>query len=644
MKQMTLGKRISLAGCLILITVAVALFYFISQGFSKDISIAVAEQNGNRYLRPLEALLSTVPDHELAARRLLRGDHTAAADLDRLAAQVDAAFERLGHVDHQLGPALEFTPEGLAKRKRERLQASTVRSEWLALKAVSQGGTADQVAASDAAHDQLTADIRGMIGHAGDTSNLILDGDLDSYYLVDVTLATLPQTQDRLASIARLGEDLLAAQNISGKKGRDLAVAAAMLKQADLDHLLGDVDTSLKEDPDFHGTSPSLQKNLPPATEAYRQKNQLLIDLVAKMLDPQATTPVTAYQFQAAAAAARAAAFDLWTVSSEELEVLLERRIDDLASKRLIALTFTAFALLLSFGTATWVVRNATRSLRSMSDRVLGQSQQIAHNLSGLAEASASLASSSSNQASALEETASAGEQIRSMAERNGDNSRSASQLVRDSQSKFEETTRLLNEMVGAMSGIGDGVGQISKIIKIIDGIAFQTNLLALNAAVEAARAGESGLGFGVVAEEVRRLARHCAEAALETETLIEEAMGRVGGGRATVEKMVAAVHMVAGDSVKLKGLIESVSASSSEQSRGVSEVAKAIQQMESMTQANAATALQSASSVVELKANSDQLLEVVEEVAALVGGSTRDATIHYAGPETKRRFTRLDS
>lgn len=684
MRRLTLGKRIGLVGCLVLMTVAIALFYFISKGFSKDIAVARAEQNGNLYQRPLEDLLQAVPARELAAHRELLARRESAAgasapaslsaasshsstasgslsSLDDPDAQIDGFFAGLQQVDRQLGEGLEFTPEGLAKRGRERLRFETVEAEWTALKHAGPDGVAG--ANSDAAHEQLTADLRGMIAHAGDTSGLILDGDLDSYYLVDVTLGALPQMQERLAMLEKLGADSFARGKDTEGMRREIAVMAA-LEQADEDRVLGDLDTSLKEDANFHGVSPSLQRNVPPAAAAYKQANDALERVLGTMAAgpgitgiTDAALPGTALQevrFREEVEAARASSFALWRVGSVELAVLLQQRIDDLSRQRLVALGLTTSSLLVAFGVAGWVIRDATGALRAMSERVLGQSQEIAENLSGLAEASQTLADSSSAQAAALEETSAAGEEIRSMANRNNANADSAAELVKNSQARFQETTRLLTEMVGAMGGIGDGVGEIAKIIKIIDGIAFQTNLLALNAAVEAARAGEAGLGFGVVAEEVRRLAQHCAKAAVETEILIEAAMERVGGGKATVEQMVTALHIVSDDSVRLKGMVEEVSQSSTEQTRGVAEVAKAIQQMELMTQRNAATAEESAASVLQLRSHSALLLEVVEEVSVLVGGAAADAgsgpeagerrPLQYAGDGAARRFDRRGS
>lgn len=645
MKRLTLGQRIGLVGCLILITVAVALFYFISEGFSKDIAVARAEQRGNTYQTALESLLDAIGSHELVSRRALAANTPSSEQAQSLASEIDEDFSKLEQVNETSGIDLQFTEEGLAKRHREHFQVKTLKQEWGELERGSTGMTVEK---STAAHEHLLDDVRSMIAHAGDTSGLILDGDLDSYYLVDVTLVTLPQAQQRLAMIEKMGEDTLSGGALSQNAGRDFAVTAALLKQMDADHIAGDVTTSLQEDANFHGVSASLQSNLPPAMAEYKARNEALLGLLNRVLE-SAGQPVSVAEFRIASEAARASGSQLWTVASGELNTLLERRIDDLSKLRLIALGLTTLALLVSFGLASWVVQTTTAALRVMSTQVLEQSNEISSNLVTMAAASGTLAADATEQAAALEETSAAGSEIRSIAEQSNENARAAAQVVRDSQKKFGETTRLLEEMVGAMGGIGDGVTQISKIIKLIDGIAFQTNLLALNAAVEAARAGDSGLGFGVVAEEVRRLAKHCADAAVETEELIDQAMGRVKGGKETVLEMVEAIHVVAEDSKTLTHLMEQVSESSLEQKRGVQEVARAIQSMESMTMRNAAAAESSAASVSQLKHSSDGLLEVAEHVALMVGGvrrpplPTKGEKLAHTGTDGQRRFARTE-
>lgn len=627
MKVMTLSQRIGAVGGLVLLTVSVSLFYFISQGFSKDIAFAATEQKGNRYQRPLEELLERIPTHQLLARRYLSGQKELQDQMAAAGVRIDAAMQALRTVDSQLGEALQFTPEGLAKRKREHCNWNTLQREWESLKAGQAGQTVED---SDKSHAHLVADVRTMIAHAGDTSNLILDSDLDSYYLMDATLVALPQTQDRLASIEMLGCDAIRHGKIGDGQRIQLAIAAALLKEADLDRTTGDIQTSLNEDQNFYGISQSLQRNLPPAGQEYAKATEALIDLMHKTVDAS-DAPVAEAQFASAASTARNASFRLWQTGIQELDVLLQKRIDELTRTRLWALALTALALLVSAGIAAVVIRSAIRSLRAVSVQLSSQDEGIARAASQIAAASQELASGASEQASSLEEAAASEEEINSMARKNSENSRSAAELVNQSQQKFDVANRSLDQMVMSFGQIHSESEKISKIIKVIDEIAFQTNILALNAAVEAARAGEAGLGFAVVADEVRNLAQRCAQAAKDTAALIEGSIAKTKEGKMKVDQVAAAIRAITEESASIKLLVDDADQSSQEQTRGINEVARAITQIEQVAQGNAANAEKTASSAAELSAQSANLKELVSQVTAIVGGGRRGRTVEPA-------------
>jgi len=153
---------------------------------------------------------------------------------------------------------------------------------------------------------------------------------------------------------------------------------------------------------------------------------------------------------------------------------------------------------------AALTIRGIARALGGMMQELSGAAERVSGAASQVASSSQSLAQGSSEQAASLEETSASSERINAMAHKNSENSREIACLVTGSQQKFIETNQSLEKTVMAMEGIHSHSGKISKIIKVIDEIAFQTNILALNAAVEAARAGEAGMGFAVVADEVR--------------------------------------------------------------------------------------------------------------------------------------------
>ena len=222
------------------------------------------------------------------------------------------------------------------------------------------------------------------------------------------------------------------------------------------------------------------------------------------------------------------------------------------------------------------VVRGVTRVLvQSVSE--LGEgAEQVASAASQVSSSSQSLAQGSSEQAASLEETSASSEEINSMARKNTENSRSAADLVTQSQQSSWRPTRRCKQTVAAMGEINAQSGKISKIIKVIDEIAFQTNILALNAAVEAARAGEAGMGFAVVADEVRNLAQRCAQAAKDTASLIEDSIAKSNDGKSKVDQVAAAIREITDESTKIKTLVDEVNLGSQEQARGIEQIGKA--------------------------------------------------------------------
>jgi methyl-accepting chemotaxis protein len=267
-------------------------------------------------------------------------------------------------------------------------------------------------------------------------------------------------------------------------------------------------------------------------------------------------------------------------------------------------------------------VRSVNAVLRQVATGMASGAGQVAGAASQVAGSSQSLAQAASQQAASIEETSAATEEIFSMARKNTENAQSAADLVASSQAKFQQTEGSLQEMVSAMGDITNSSGKISKIIKVIDEIAFQTNILALNAAVEAARAGESGLGFAVVADEVRNLAQRCAQAASDTSVLIEESVTKSSAGQVKVDMVARAIHEVAEEAAKIKVLVDEISMGSKEQTRGLEQISTAVTQMDKATQKSAANAEEGASAATEMTAQSETLKDIVGQLTVLVNGT----------------------
>ncbi len=272
---------------------------------------------------------------------------------------------------------------------------------------------------------------------------------------------------------------------------------------------------------------------------------------------------------------------------------------------------------------AVWVVRDVNANLRGIATDLEIGSEEVASAASQVSSSAQSMSQAANEQAASLEETSASSEELNSMTQKNADNSKEAAQGVDEAGRLIAETNQHLDSMLGSMKSINESSEKISKIIKVIDEIAFQTNILALNAAVEAARAGEAGMGFAVVADEVRNLAQRSAQAAKDTASLIEDSIGRSNEGGSKLDEVAKAIRRVSDNADRIKMLVNEVSLGSQEQARGIDQIAKAITQMERVTQQVASNAEESAAASEELNAQAETVDSIVARLAAMVGGAT---------------------
>ena len=269
----------------------------------------------------------------------------------------------------------------------------------------------------------------------------------------------------------------------------------------------------------------------------------------------------------------------------------------------------------------TFLTVSVTRPISRIVSGLTQSSAQVASASSQVSSASQSLSGGASEQAAGIEETTSSMEEMSAMTRQNAENANQAKIMMGEAAQIVAEVNTQMRNMAGAIEEITKSSEETGKIIKTIDEIAFQTNLLALNAAVEAARAGEAGAGFAVVADEVRNLALRAAEAAKNTNRLIENTIGAVKKGNDLTLTTQEAFKKNMEISSKIGNLIEEIAAASQEQAQGIGQVTKAIGEMDRVVQKNAATAEESASASEEMNAQAVQMKEFVRELTAVIGG-----------------------
>ncbi|MBU2647671.1 methyl-accepting chemotaxis protein [bacterium] len=224
------------------------------------------------------------------------------------------------------------------------------------------------------------------------------------------------------------------------------------------------------------------------------------------------------------------------------------------------------------------------------------------------------IADGTTHQAASLEEVASSMTDVSAQSQENNTNATNVQELVKQTLDVVERGNNQMGDMLQSMDKINETSAKVTKVIKVIDEIAFQTNLLALNAAVEAARAGKYGKGFAVVAEEVRNLATRSSAAAKDTTELIEHSTREIAQGVKNADQTAEVLDVISSGVTRVNDLISEIAMASSEQVSSIGEINKGLEQVNHIVQQNSAVAEETAASAVDLSGQSTELKRLISQ------------------------------
>lgn len=546
-------------------------------------------------------------------------------------AKLKAAQEQLAAAEQKLGKDL-----GTAKAYADMRTAASA--------ALGATGAATVVFQAHVAHAQA---VLALLVQATDGSNLTLDPDIDSYYVMDAAFFRLPEITEAVGITRGMGNRVLRAGAMTHEENKLLAQQDAIAR-----YLFHVMNSGL---PKSYAVNAALAGKVR-SDDALRSMEAFLA-MADKTFDQpiESPAPDKASSFVSQANQALDAQYQLADRLMTELDGLLVKRIDGMTDKRMwvtvvlaVGLALTAYWFFCFFKVANGGLRELAGHLQEMADGDLRRppaaqwaTDETAQLLRGLGEtytslkelirkvrhgarelntasheiamASNDLAARTEASAAALEQQSSAMEEIGSTVGNTASTAQEASEFSSRNAQVADRAGDTIRQVVATMQDIHASSSKINDIIGVIDGIAFQTNILALNAAVEAARAGDAGRGFAVVAAEVRGLAQRSANAAKEIKALISSSVEKIDGGTRIVQNAGAVMEEVVANARQVNTLLSEIATSSREQATGVEQVGQSIQELDRSTQQNAALVEETNAAASTLKQEADKLQEEIK-------------------------------
>ena len=584
---------------------------------SESIDFSAKEQLGLEYARPLLVLIEANQNRRRAATA--KADDLAAADK-----RVQDAFKEVEAMQRRFGGP--FRTEDAYKQLLEGhrdVGAKLVR---------------DSAGETFAAHTAVVRAAIALLADVADGSNLTLDPDLDSFYLMNAALFQQTELMENLGQLRGTGNAVLRAGQRAPVQHEALIsqLAFAKVHQADFEKAVGrflEADPSLKSVLDMapavaasrefiqlvsqsllgealSGEADAFLAKGNNAVALHFQSNKKILDALGRALELRVSKLRNTLRMQLGLATVGVALavyllIAFYRVTQGGLAEVA-RHLNELASGNLTTHPKPwgrdeAAALMNTVASTIQSLRQIVSQVRKGAGEIELASQEVA-------SAAMNLSNRTEEAAARLHKATVAMDQIAATVQRSADTAHGAAEIVTTNADVAERGGRVVNEAVESMGGIRASSNRIADIIGVIDGIAFQTNILALNAAVEAARAGEQGRGFAVVASEVRSLSQRTATAAREVKTLISTSVEQVESGSSVVTQAGSNMQEILGNAGRISSLIEEISGMAASQKGELAEVGVSIQHLDGMTQENAALVEQTAAAAATLNDNAQRL------------------------------------
>ncbi|WP_374319624.1 methyl-accepting chemotaxis protein [Aquabacterium sp.] len=500
-------------------------------------------------------------------------------------------------------------------------------------------------AATSATPPEQASALMSLLAAATDGSNLTLDPDIDSYYLMDASMFRLPLLANYVAQMKSLGQGMLQRGQSTPDEVRKLTELSALAREQ---------SAALSD-----GLNKAHAYN--PATRGAVNGEAVLGEVAAflkevdqSFLQNSGTPMGQPESFGAHAAALHADTLALVNRSSQELNRLIGVRVSGLVTARNVTAAVMALFLLcavylfMSFkrvldgglrevayhltsirdGDLTtrpkaWggdevasligALQQMQASLGDIVQRVRESSDSLLTGASEISAGAMDLSARTEANAASLQQTSASMSAMSDTVKHSAASSERAAGMANENAQVAQRGSIVMKEVIQTMDGVRTSSGKIGDIISVIDGIAFQTNILALNAAVEAARAGEQGKGFAVVATEVRALALRSANAAQEIKQLVTESMERVSASTRVVEAAGATMDELMSNADHMQKVLMELSGSATSQSAGITQIGSAVQDLDQSTQQNAALVEQTAAAATSVKDLAQQMADRVK-------------------------------